>query len=131
MESNKEIIERLYTYFKSGEGGKIAKLFSPDIEWKQMEGFPYGGIHKGIDEIFNNVFGRFPMYWDNWNGQAEEFYSDGDKVFVIGHYSGTSIETKKKMKSPFMHVYTLNNGLISHFRQFTDTHVVQKALTND
>ncbi|MFT6138227.1 MAG: hypothetical protein ACJASM_001772 [Salibacteraceae bacterium] len=42
MGGKKQIIQNLYTYFKTGEGEKIAALFHSDIEWKQMEGFPNG-----------------------------------------------------------------------------------------
>jgi len=63
MEGNKQIIQNLDTYFRTGEWEKIAALFHSGIEWKQMEGLPNGGTYVGPKEIFKNVFGQFAKYW--------------------------------------------------------------------
>ncbi len=131
MEENKKIIENLYDYFKSGEGEKIAALFHPEIEWQQMDGFPNGGKYIGAKAIFQNVFAQFPKQWKGWGAVPEEFIAVDNRVFVIGYYKGKSIEASKYMEAPLVHIYTLKNGLITHFRQYTDTHVVQNALVND
>tara|TARA_Y100000385_G_scaffold289155_1_gene357777 strand:+ start:38999 stop:39409 length:411 start_codon:yes stop_codon:yes gene_type:complete len=128
IEENKAIIQNLYAFFKSGEGAKIAAIFHPKIEWKQMEGFPNGGTYIGTKEVFKNVFSQFANQWSGWEAVAEEFIPAGKRVFVLGYYKGKSIEAGKYMEAPLVHIYTLKNGLITHFRQYTDTHVVQNAL---
>ncbi|MBD79589.1 MAG: ketosteroid isomerase [Crocinitomicaceae bacterium] len=130
MNSNVELVRELYDAFSTGDGKKLASLFHPQIEWQQMEGFPNGGTFVGTNDVFEKVFGLFPMYWKGWGAVAQEFYGADDKVFVIGYYKGVSIESGKELKSPLIHLYTLKDGLITHFRQFTDTHLVQNALRN-
>ena len=131
MNSNTDIIKELYQAFSAGDGKKITSLFHPQIEWKQMEGFPNGGTFVGAQEIFEKVFSLFPKYWKGWGAVAEEFHVSGDQVFVVGYYRGEALSSGKKLKSPMVHLYTLKDGLITHFRQFTDTHKVQGALRKD
>lgn len=128
MKSNKEIIEELYANFKAGNGEGIANSFDPAIVWEQMEGFPNGGKYEGAGSIFKNVFAQFPKYWEGWGAQPDEFLEMDDRVFVLGHYVGKSKSTETRIKAPIVHIYTLKNGKIVHFKQYTDTHIIQKAL---
>ena len=128
MEDNKQIIQNIYSFFKAGEGEKIAALFHSDIEWRQMEGFPNGGTYVGAKAIFKNVFGEFPKYWKDWGAVPKEFLAIDKRVIVLGYYKGKSIEAGKYMEAPMVHIYTLNAGLITHFQQYTDTNVIQNAL---
>lgn len=131
MESNLEVVKKLYTAFKSGDGKVISQIFHPEIVWEQMEGFPHGGTHIGTSTVFEKVFGMFPVHWNNWSSVPEQFDASGNKVFVTRYYHGVSIESGKEMHAPLIHVYTLKDGLITHFKQYTDTHLIQRALVND
>ena len=99
MGGNKQIIQNLYTYFKTGEGEKIAALFHSDIEWKQMEGFPSGGTYVGPKELFKNVFGQFAKYWKGWAAVPEEFISIDNRIIVLGYDKGKGKATGNYMKA--------------------------------
>jgi ketosteroid isomerase-like protein len=116
---NKQIIQNLYTYFKTWEGEKIAALFHSDIEWKQMEGFTSGGTYVGPKELFKNVFGQFAKYWKGWAAVPEEFISIDNRIIVLGYDKGKA--TGNYMKVPLLHIYTLNVGLINHFNNIQTT----------
>lgn len=58
----------------------------------------------------------------------EEFVEEGDQVVSLGLYSGTRKETGKSFSAPYAHVWTLRDGKVVRFRQYTDTAVVQRAL---
>ena len=58
----------------------------------------------------------------------EEFLDLKDHVTVIGRYQGIS-KKDKKIDIPFAHVYRIQDGKIVQFRQFTDTHLIQKSLS--
>lgn len=131
MEENKKLIEDLYKYFAEGNGEMIASLFYPKIEWKQMEGFPNSGTYLGKKAVFENVFVQFPKYWKGWGAVPQEFIVVDNRVFVLGYYKGKSRATEKYMEAPIVHLYTIKEGLITHFRQYTDTYLVQKTLSND
>lgn len=125
---NKALIKELYDAFKVGNGKRISELFHPEIEWKQMEGFPNGGTYVGAKEIFEKVFGQFPKDWNNWKAVPNDFIAVEDKVFVLGHYEGTGKTSGQFFKAPIVHLYTINEGVITHFQQFTDTHIINNAL---
>ena len=58
----------------------------------------------------------------------DEFLDAGDNIVALGHYSGKYKESGKSMKVPFAHVWTLRDGKIVKFVQYTDTLKVSEAL---
>ena len=51
----------------------------------------------------------------------DRFVRDGDTVVTTGTYSGTYREMGKSFKSPFAHVWELEDGDIVRFEQYVDT----------
>ena len=52
----------------------------------------------------------------------------GDTIIAIGDYHGTHKSTGKSMTAAFAHLYDVNGGRITRFRQFTDTAIVRGAM---
>ena len=52
----------------------------------------------------------------------------GDEVFGVGSYSGRYLKTGKSVTVPFAHAWTLRDGKIVKFVQYTDTLVVAREL---
>lgn len=127
--NNVETIKSLYKHFSEANTDAIRSIFSTNIEWKQMDGFPNGGRYIGADDIFEHVFASFGKHWTGWHAQVDEFIGAGDDVFAIGLYKGTYNATQKSMSAAFIHRYTLENGKITHFKQYTDTKVVADAMS--
>lgn len=130
MSQNIDIIKELYKHFAAGNGAGIAAIFARDIEWVQMKGFPGGGHFIGFENIANNVFKGFGKYWTDWKASVDEFVEAGADVFVIGKYSGTYNETGKYMEAEFVHRYTLSDGKVEKFKQYTDTKQVADAVSS-
>lgn len=126
--NNLGIIKSLYKYFAEGNTDAIRYIFSTDIEWEQMDGFPNGGRYIGADDIFEHVFAGFGKYWTGWHAQVDEFIEAGNYVFAIGFYKGTYNATQKSISAAFIHRYTIQEGKITHFKQYTDTKVVADAM---
>jgi ketosteroid isomerase-like protein len=40
---------------------------------------------------------------------------------VLGHYDGTVKKNGKRADSDWVHVFTVKDGKVVHFREFTDT----------
>ena len=51
----------------------------------------------------------------------KEFYAVDDKVFVLGYYAMTVKKTGKPLASDWIHIFTIHDGKITAFREFTDT----------
>ena len=56
-----------------------------------------------------------------------EFYADRDKVFVLGSYAGTIKRNGRKVAAEWLMVFTLRDGKLAKFREFTDTYAAEEA----
>ena len=50
-----------------------------------------------------------------------EFYSDRDKVFVLGYYAMTVRKNGRPYASDWIHIFTFRDGKVAKFREFMDT----------
>jgi len=126
--NNNQIIEGIYQSFAQGNIPGILGTFDENIEWTEAEGFPYGGTYVGANAILENVFMKLGSEWEGFSAVPDEFLDAGDNIVALGNYSGKYKESSKSMKVPFAHVWTLRDGKIVKFVQYTDTLKVSEAL---
>ncbi len=126
--NNVEMLGNLYESFAAGDVPAVLQGFDENIEWTEAEGFPYGGTYRGGNAILENVFMRIATEWDGYTVAPDEFLDAGERVVVLGHYSGSYKATGKSMKVPFAHVWTLADGKVKKFVQYTDTLKVSEVL---
>ena len=126
--NNKEIIANAYQSFADGDMPAVLGVFDENIEWTEAEGFPYGGIYTGANAIVENIFMKLATEWENFTVVPDEFLDAGEHIVALGNYSGTYKATGKSMKVPFAHVWTLRDGKIVKFVQYTDTLKVSEVL---
>lgn len=107
--------------------GILADL-APDAPWTEMDGFPCAGTYRGPAEVMRHVFRRLGEEWEGYQAVPDRYVDGGDAVVVIGHYSGTYRATGKSMRVRFAHVWTVRDGRIVAFEQFTDTLRVADAM---
>jgi ketosteroid isomerase-like protein len=125
---NTEIIRSVYTAFATGDVPGVVGAFDADIHWTEAEGFPYGGTYVGPDAVVTGVFARLGSEWEGFAAVPHAFVAEGDTVVALGDYGGTYKATGKSFSAPFAHVWTLREGRIVRFQQYTDTALVQAAL---
>ncbi len=125
---NKQIIESAYNAFATGDIPGLLGTFDENIEWTEAEGFPYGGTYRGANAILENVFMKLGGEWEGFSAVPDEILDAGDNIVALGHYSGKYHATGKSMKVPFAHVWTLRDGKIVKFVQYTDTLKVSEVL---
>ena len=129
--TNLELIKELYENYKIRNLDRIRELFHPEIEWTQMPSFPNGGHYVGADAIFEHVFNGFRENWDGWQATVDDFLEVGTIVIATGYYQGTYKATGKSMQAEFAHWYTLSEGKVRSFKQYTDTYSVLEATLAD
>jgi ketosteroid isomerase-like protein len=127
-ENHVEIMRNVYGNLAKGDLPAVLATFDAEIHWTEAEGFPYGGVYTGPEEVAEKVFMRLGTEWDGFSVQPAEFVDAGDKVVVMGKYRGTYKATGKDIDAHFAHVWTLRNGKAVKFVQYTDTALVQQAL---
>lgn len=126
--SNLETIKNLYQAFAQGDIPGVLGAFAADIEWTEAEGFPYGGTYIGANAILENVFMKLGGEWEGFSAVPNEFLDAGANVVALGTYGGKYRQTGKSMSVPFAHVWTLSDGKIVKFVQYTDTLKVSEVL---
>lgn len=130
MSQNVELIKKFYSAFKNQDKQTYLQLCDDNIEWTVMENIPNGGTHVGKKAVFENYFPSLFAQFQEFHAVTEEFLDGGGKVIVLGKYTGIAKKTKKSFESPFAHIYTIKDGKILKFRQYTDTVKIQDVLKN-
>jgi uncharacterized protein len=122
--NNVDIVKQAYKSFSEGNIEAVLSVFDSEIVWEESTGFPYvknDGIFRGQNEIVENVFANIPKYYEDFMIHINELFGTEDKVVMAGHYGGVWKETGKRFMANATHVWTLNNGKVTHFFQVSDT----------
>lgn len=107
--------------------GMLADI-GPDTEWTEMAGFPCAGTYIGRAAIVTNVFEALGAQFDNYTFKLERLLDAGADVIGIGDYTATAKATGKSFKARVAHVWTVSEGTVQRFEQFTDTLIVAECL---
>lgn len=124
-----DLVRKFYALFKKGDRASCEQMCDEAIEWNVMEGMPAGGSrYVGRDAVFGRYFPTILASFAEFHAAADEFLGAGEgRVVVLGRYVIRSKVGRREFVAPFAHVYTVREGKIAAFRQYTDTVVIQKA----
>ena len=78
--------------------------------------------------IVEGVFARLGGEWDGFSVALEELLDAGDTVVARGRYGGAYKKTGIRIHAQFAHVWTLRDGKVVKFQQYTDTLQATKAV---
>ena len=122
-QENIEIVQSFYDAISRGDVGTVLGLMDPQVEWNEAEHFLYAdqSPYIGPNSILNGVFMRLMSDWEGFKAIPEQFIGMGDMVAVTGRYHGTYRETGKTVNAQLVHVYTVKDGKLVKFQQYTDT----------
>lgn len=125
-------VKTLYAGFAEGDMAKVTGAMAPDIVWNEAEGNPYQdkNPYVGADAIMSGLFSRLGGDWDGFTATPEDYVVEHDRVIVFGRYTGTYKATGKALDAPFVHAWTVKDGNITAFQQYTDT-AQQVAVMSD
>jgi len=126
---NIKVVQESYAAFGRGDIQGILDRLDDDVLWKGVYGaaphVPTAGERRGraaVKEFFRLVgenvkFSRF---------EPKEFIATGDKVVALGHYTATT-PIGKRFDSDFAMVFTVRNGKVTEFQEFTDSAQINAA----
>lgn len=128
METNIELVKRLYSAFSRKDVNEILGLLSEDVEWGEPENpfNPAGGTRTGHSGF---------LEWLNIGKNAEDilvlepgrFLSDDDSVAVIGYMKCRARLTGKIYDSDFVHFVIIKDNKVKKFQEFFDTYAAGEA----
>ncbi|MFC7045992.1 nuclear transport factor 2 family protein [Halobacteriaceae archaeon GCM10025711] len=130
VSSNLQTVRTGYDDFAAGDMDAVLSFFADDIEWVVADGFPFGGTYVGPDEVRSGVFEQLGEQMAVFDVIPERFVDAGDTIVVLGEYDGVDRETGNAFTGvPWAHVWDFRDGTAVRFQQYTDTALVQDALT--
>ena len=119
---NLAIVQRSYEAFARGDMAAVLADMDDGIEWQQAQGLPHGGVYHGVDEVRANIFDPLDRdWWNEFTAAPHEFLDAGGEIVVLGRYRGVAKDTGNALDVPFVHVWTIDGGKVTRFRQFLDT----------
>ena len=126
--SNLNSVQKVYDAFAKGDIPSVLGFLTPDIEWTEAAGFPYGGTYTGPKAVLEGVFMRLGSEWNGFAAVPDEFIDGGETIVALGKYSGTYKSTNKSFQANFAHVWKIKDGKAVRFTQYVDTLLVHQAL---
>lgn len=120
---NVEIVRGLYESFGEGDVPSVLGKMHHGIEWNEAENFIYadGNPYVGPQAVLEGVFMRLGTEWEGFSVTPEEWMDAGNRVVVLGTYAGTHRGSNKRVRAQFAHVWSLKEGRVARFQQYTDT----------
>jgi uncharacterized protein len=123
------VVHRFYALLAKGDLPGALGLLDPAIERTEAERTPYfSGLMRGVDAVVAGLFEPLGRDFDNFSTVPDEFITDGERVVSIGRYSGIMKSTGRTMSAPFVHVWTVADGRLRRFVQYTDSAAWNEAL---
>jgi ketosteroid isomerase-like protein len=127
---NTKVVQDAYAAFGRGDIPTLLGYMTDDVQWQPVIGtarhVPFSGARTGkaaVAEFFKQVsetedFEQF---------EPREFVAQRDMVVAIGHYRARTKATGRTFDSAFAMVFTLRDGKVAAFREFTDSAAINAA----
>ena len=126
---NIAFVQSLYAAFGRGDVDAILAGVSPDVDWVNVgrpSDFASLGRRSGLDEV-RAFFGVLADQADFAEFSPDDFDAVGDKVFVEGHSRMRLKAGGPEVDTDWVHVFTIRDGRVVRFRDFTDTAQIAEA----
>lgn len=123
MGQNKDIVNAVYEAFGRGDVPAVLGALDPEIQWKEADNFLYadGNPYVGPQAVAEGVFQRLVADIEGFTVVHQNLIEGDDTVAVEGRYRGTMKATGSPVDAQFVHVWSLRDGKVVRFQQYTDT----------
>jgi len=121
-QQNLEIIRRGYDAFGHGDIDTLLSLFDEQIEWitPGPADLPTAGRRTGRQQV-GQFFQTLADVLEIQRFEPSNFVAQGDQVIVTGTDTARVKTTGKMLEGTWAHVFTLKNGKVARFQEYTDT----------
>jgi ketosteroid isomerase-like protein len=127
--SNVALIQQAYAAFGSGDLQKLLGMLAPDIVWEfpASKVIPWAGTFTGPGEVAQ-FFAALMEHSEAEVFGPLHFVSSEDRVVVLGRERFRVKSTSLTWACEWAHAFTLRDGKIARFREYTDTSAMAAAL---
>src|SRR5687768_1757914 len=127
---NVQLVKDAYAAFLRGDVNTILGMVDDNVEWHGVKGAegvaPHAGLRRGraaVGQFFQQVGSSIEFH----KFEPREFIAQGDQVAVIGDYEGSIKASGTRMKSDWVMVFTVRDGKVTRFREWTDSAQLVRA----
>jgi ketosteroid isomerase-like protein len=129
---NTKVVQDAYEAFLRGDITTLLGSMTDDVQWDPVVGagshVPFAGKRAGKSQVGE----FFRLVSENVNFEQfepREYVAQGDKVVALGHYRTVTKATGKSFECDFVMVFTLRDGKVSKFQEFTDSAGINAAFS--
>lgn len=125
-----QIVEQGYAAFGRGDIPALLALCHPEVRWQFVadRAAPYHGTVIGREAVAA-WFAKVADSDDTHQFEPRVMHAGADHVTVIGHERTTLRATGKTFESPWVHVFSVQDGQITAFWGIFDTQAAGDART--
>jgi ketosteroid isomerase-like protein len=127
--SNVALIQAAYAAFGAGDVEKLLGLMTTDIVWEfpASEVIPWAGTFKGPGEVAK-FFAALMEHSEPETFEPVHFVASDAHVIAMGHERFRIRSTGVTWACEWAHAFTVRDGKIASFREYTDTAAMVRAL---
>ena len=118
-----KVVQDAYASFQRGDIPSVLAGLSENVQW-YLPGdpniVPVAGLRQGVSGVAE-FFSTLAATQDAEMFEPREFVTQGDTVVSLGEYRWRVKKTGKVFGSKFAHVFTVQGGKVTAFREFYDT----------
>jgi ketosteroid isomerase-like protein len=122
--ANTQVVKDAYAAFQRGDIDGVLGLVGDDVEWEAVKGtegvVPTAGVRRGRRGVAE-FFSQLAQWADFQQFEPREFIAQGDQVVAIGAYTLTVKPTSRRVAAEWVMVFTIRDGRIARFREWTDS----------
>lgn len=122
--SAKEVVDKMFAAFNSGDVEKLVETVSEDTKWEYhgTHIIPKGKFEKkeGVRKFFTNIFERTEMITFN----IQQYILDGNMVVVLVQEHQRVKRSGRELKQKWVQIYTVENDLITKMEEFASSEEV-------
>jgi ketosteroid isomerase-like protein len=121
-QDNIRVVREAYENYAAGNIDGVLSLFAESVEWiqPQVEGISFSGKRSGRGSVAD-FFARMADAQEPLVFEPREYIAQGDRVVALGHYRWRAKATGREWASDWAHVYTIRDGQVIRFQEYTDT----------
>ena len=127
---NVQVVKDAYAAFLRGDITGVLALVADNVDWHAIKGAegaaPHAGARKGRAAVAD-FFTELGASTEFTTFEPREFIAQDDQVAVIGDYSATVKGTGRPVRCDWVMVFTVKDGRIVRFREWTDSAQLVRA----
>lgn len=115
-------VKAFYTAARAKDKEALLQLLTDEPVWNVSPGFPYGGIYRGMGEVYGIFYPNLFSSFSSFGAIPDVFIDGGDVVTVLGFYKFIKNEEDSPTLVRFSHTWKMTpDGRIKGVWQVADS----------